>query len=80
MAVVSLEQFASLDKGLQIIRDGEQSYVPTSDPRWGVSTWELQHSGRLTNIVPEPRLTRIRIDLQLQAAIDDLRFLMTFDG
>lgn len=49
-------------------------------PGRSVSPWEFERNGRVTKIVPEARLIGLNIGLQLQAAIDGLGFLMTFEG
>jgi DNA-binding transcriptional LysR family regulator len=49
-------------------------------PGRGIAPWEFERHGRVTKIMPEPRLLGLNTRLQLQAALDGLGFLMTFEG
>ncbi|HYG86924.1 MAG TPA: LysR family transcriptional regulator [Azospirillum sp.] len=54
--------------------------ISTLFPSGALLPWEFEKAGRTVSIVPPARLTSTNPGLQMQAAIDGLGFLMTFEG
>lgn len=54
--------------------------IVTRFPSRATLPWEFEKDGRVVRVTPQERLAAMNMDLQIQAAVEGLGFLATFEG